>query len=496
MVRRNQKPKNSVRKALSLSFVQTIVSLVFSFGSVIIVSHILTPAEIGVFSIAAGLVALIQMLRDFGVTEFLIQEHDLDESKIRTVFTINLAIAWTLGIVLFASSGALGGFYGNPGVTDVLKVLSAVFILLPFGAIPQTLIRRDLAYGNLIKIQLAQNITRSCMTVGLAYAGFTYMSMAWSSLASIVVMVIACAIWGWQYRVTGLSLKHWKQVFHFGSNRAIADIANQVGSQSANLVIGRMLGMTAAGLYSRGYGVVNMFRTSIGGAITSVAFPAFANEHRATGTAAALFLKSRVYLTGISWPFFGAGVLLAFPIIRVLFGNQWDAAVPLMRWLCFAALVDTLIYQCDAFLVAIGRVRAATRIAVQYQVGRVILTVAAAFHSLEAVAAVQVLVYAIAVALYYRELIRHGELSFRALATGLAPSVLVATVACVGPAVVVFWPGLIHRHMLAAFCGAIVSGAIGWLLAVIVVRHPLFDEIKRVTTKFLPSAARFVERLG
>lgn len=496
MEKHDNKQKTSVRKALSLSFVQTIVSMVFSFGSVIIVSHILTPSEVGVFSIAAGLVALIQMLRDFGVTEFLIQEHDLDESKIRTVFTINLAIAWTLGVVLFSSSGMLGGFYGNPGVTEVLRVLSAVFILLPFGAIPQTLIRRDLAYGKLIKIQLAQNITRSCMTVGLAYAGFTYMSMAWSSLASVVVMVVACALWGWQYRVKGLSLAHWKQVFHFGSNRTIADIANQVGTQSANLVIGRILGMSAAGLYSRGYGVVNMFRTNIGGAISSVAFPAFAREHRTTGTAAALFLKSRVYLTGISWPFFGAGVLLAFPLIRILFGDQWDAAVPLMRWLCIAAIIDTLIYQCDVFLVAIGRVRVATRIAVEYQTSRIVLTIAAAFYSLEAVAAVQVMVYVIAVVLYYRELHNHGGLSVRALAAGMIPSVIVAMVTCVGPAVVVLWPGLIRQHMLSAFCGAVASGSIGWLLAVIWVRHPLLDEIKRVATRFMPSAARFVERLG
>jgi O-antigen/teichoic acid export membrane protein len=256
-----------------------------------------------------------------------------------------------------------------------------------------------------------------------------------------------------------------------------------------------MLGMTAAGLYSRGYGVVNMFRTNIGGAISSVAFPAFAREHHATGTAAALFLKSRVYLTGISWPFFGAGALLAFPIIRVLFGTQWDAAVPLMRWLCFAALVDTLIYQCDAFLVAIGRVRAATRIAVQYQVGRIVLTVAAAFYSLEAVAAVQVLVYAIAVALYYADLNRHAGLSLRALATGLVPSIVVAAATCVVPSVVVFWPGLLQRHMPSSFCVAIVGGSISWLLAVMWVRHPLLDEIKRAAARFMPSALRFVGRL-
>ncbi|CAM5367088.1 lipopolysaccharide biosynthesis protein [Rhodanobacter lindaniclasticus] len=405
------KPKNSVRKALSLSFIQTFVSLVFTFGGVIIVSHLLTPTEIGIYSVAAGLVALIQMLRDFGVSEFLIQEEDLDEQKIRTVFTINLAIAWSLGIALFSFSGAAGRFYGDPGVADVLRVVSIVFLLLPFGVISQTLMKRELEFGKLLKIRLGESITRSCTTVGLAYAGFSYMSMAWSSVVGIVVMVAGCVVWGWQYRVKGFSLVHWKRVFGFGSNRTIADIARQVGDQSANLVIGRMLGMADTGLYSRGYGIVNMYSTAVVGAINGVAFPAFAREHRETGTAPQLFLRSLIYLTGISWPFFAAGVLLAFPIIRVLFGSQWDAAVPLMRWLCAAAVVGTLTYQCNQFLVALGHVGTVTRIELQYQLFRVGVTIMAAYYSVAAVAAVQVLVYVVATALYYQRLRSYEPLS-------------------------------------------------------------------------------------
>jgi O-antigen/teichoic acid export membrane protein len=48
------KPRRSLRKALSLSFIQTFVSLIFTFGGVIIVSRLLTPVEIGIYSVAAG----------------------------------------------------------------------------------------------------------------------------------------------------------------------------------------------------------------------------------------------------------------------------------------------------------------------------------------------------------------------------------------------------------------------------------------------------------
>lgn len=483
MTNKSQKQGNGVRRALSLSFIQQFVAFVFSFGSVTIISRLLTPSEVGVFSIAAGLVALIHMLRDFGVSEYVVQAPVLDESLVRTVFTMNLVIAWCLGGVIVAASGAIGTFYADIGVTRVLRVLGIVFFLLPFGTTAMALLKREMEFGKLTKIRIGESVVRSCTAVALAYAGFSYMSMAWSALAGIVVMIIGCTVWGWQYRVKGVSFSHWKSVLHFGSNRTISDLASQLGDQSANLVIGKMLGMTDAGLFSRGYGVVNMYRTNVLGAIGAVAFPAFAREHREHATAPDLFLKVLVYTTGISWPFFACGVILAYPVINILFGDQWDAAVPLMRWLCSAALIGTLMFQCNRFLVALGRVRAVTRVEVQYQTVRVGITIGAAFYGVTAVAASQVLVYIIATVLYYRKMRTYDALAVRKCAKALVPSVVVTLGACAVPAAVVLWPSLVARHMLLAFALAFVGGGAGWLLALVAARHPLLDELKRVVSR-------------
>lgn len=481
---KEQKPKSSVRRSLSLSFAQQFVAFIFSFGSVTIISRLLTPSEVGVFSIAAGFVALIHMLRDFGVSEFVVQEPVLDESLVRTAFTMNLVIAWSLGGIIVIASGAIGTFYADAGVTRVLRVLAIVFFLLPFGTTAIALLKREMEFGKLAKIRIGESVIRSCTAVALAYAGFSYMSIAWSALAGIAALIIGCTVWGWKYRVKGMSFTHWRRVLHFGSNRTISDIASQLGDQSANLVIGKMLGMADTGLYSRGYGVVNMYRTNVLGAIGSVAFPAFAREHREHATGPDLFLKALVYTTGISWPFFACGAILAYPVINILFGDQWDAAVPLMRWLCGAALVGTLIYQCNPFLVAVGRVRTGTRVEVQYQLARVGITILAAFYGVVAVAASQVFVYVIATVLYYRKMQVYEALAVSKCAKALVPSVVVTLGACAVPALVVLWPGLVARHMLTAFALAFVGGGAGWLLGLVFARHPLLDELKRVIARF------------
>jgi O-antigen/teichoic acid export membrane protein len=267
-------------------------------------------------------------------------------------------------------------------------------------------------------------------------------------------------------------------------NRTISDIASQLGQQSANIVVGKMLGLTAAGFYSRGYSVVNIFREKVVSAITAVAYPAFAAEHRDTGTAPALFLRSLVYLTGISWPFFAFSALMAFPMVRILFGDQWNAAVPLMQWLCVAAIVGTLIYQCNEFLVAVGQVKTVTKIEIQYQLIRVGLAIVAALYSIAAVAASQILVYLIATALYYRRMHGYPALAIGRCAKALAPSAAVTVTASIVPAAILFWPNLLHQHLAPAFAAAVVGCGIGWLLGLALVKHPLLDEVRQMMFRF------------
>ena len=468
----------SIRKSLVFSFAQRYTSFVFIFASVVIVSRLLTPQEIGVFSVAMGLASLVNMLRTFGISDYLVQEKNLTEQGVRTSFTINLLFAWALAIILFCASWSVGQFFADAGVGRVMRVQSGSFFLVPFGITAMALMKRNMEFATLYKINAGSSIVGSIVTVALAYIGFSYMSMAWAGLTQMFVMVIGCAIWGRQYRVRGLSLTGWQRILPFGAKMTASDIAAQLGDQSANVVIGKMLGLADAGFYSRGYGAVNIFRERVVDAIGAVAFPAFVAEHREQGTAPSLFMRTLLYLTGISWPFFAFSALMAFPMIRIMFGNQWDAAIPLMRWLCVAAIVGTLIYQCNHFFVAIGRVGSATVVELQYQAIRVAITIAAALWSVEAVAAAQVLAYVIATVLYYRKIADFDELAINRCAKVLLPSAIVTLATCLVPALVVFWPGFLSRHLYSGFAAAGVGAAAGWLLAAALVQHPLLQEIQ------------------
>src|SRR5262249_30307382 len=72
-------------------------------------------------------------------------------------------------------------------------------------------------------------------------------------------------------------------------------------------------------------------------AIDGVLTAEYAAQNRMGGHIAHRFLSATRHMSAIAWPFFGAIAIYADPVIRVLYGDQWTAAIMPMRILCVAS---------------------------------------------------------------------------------------------------------------------------------------------------------------
>lgn len=476
--------KPGVRSSLVLSFAQSATSFALTLPTIIIVSHLLTPTEVGIYSLGVTVVNLIHMLRDFGVSEYLIQELNLTDATARTAFTITLGIAWLLAILLFVISAWIGGFYRDAGVTEVLRILCINFLLLPFGTTVTMLLRRDMQFGTLYKIGTTQQLAQSVVTILLTFMGLGYVGLAWGSVAGISASVLGCLTWGRRHRIKGLGLTDYRRVVRFGVTRTLGDIVVRLGQGAPDFVIGRVLSLGDVGLYSRGHGLVNMYQQNVINSIGAVAFPVFAQQHRDYNNAYRMFLKSLAYVTGISWPFFTVAALMASPIIRIMFGTQWAGAVPILQLLSIAAIAHTLTYQCDAYFTGVGRVGIATRTEATVQTFGVLLLVATAFVNLEAVAASRIVVYLLAIVVYYHFLLNTAQIGVSDIVRTVVPSLYVTGTSAIVPAIsyaLLVRPG---SHEWLAIVVSALGGLAGWCAGIYIFRHPLYDEVGLLISRF------------
>ena len=472
----------SVRRSLIIALAQRYTKILIMFPTVMTISRLLTPAQIGVYSVAVAFVSLAHMLRDLGVSEYLVQESNLNELKSRSAFTVTLAFAWFLALIIFLGAPWISSFYHEEGLESVLRILSINFLIIPFGSTVISLLQREMRFGILYKINIGQQLMQSGVSISLAALGFGYIGLAWASVCGMIATTVGCLVWGRAYRIKGLSLAHWRSVMRFGVVRATGDIITRLGASAPDFVVGRMLGFTDVGLYSRGYGLINLYRQNIVSAFNAVTFPAFARDHRNNANAHETFLKSLTVLTGISWPFLAFAGLMAFPVMRAVFGPQWDAAIPILQISCAAAFIGTLVFQCGYYLTAIGRVGSVTRLESVLQIIWIAMLIPAAMYNLKAVAGTQVIFYLLSVGGYYSALFKWSKISLQDVLAACRASFLAAVVSAVAP-ICVCWFMPPSSHNLWSDLAVSGAGAVaGWIATIYATHHPLWLEVAKATT--------------
>jgi O-antigen/teichoic acid export membrane protein len=221
----------SVRGATLFALAQRYLSFCLQLVVSVVVARLLSPQETGIFVLAAGVAAIAQMLRDFGVSDYIIAEKDIDDDKRRAAFTVMTGISVAVGVLLLAVSYPLSAAYQEPGVARVLWVLSLTYFLLPLGVVPMAELNKALRFREIFWIQSSSAVASAVVTLGCAWYGQGYMSLAYGMVAGTVASIAIVAIYlpdrVWM-RPTRRGLG---EVFRFGGILAAGRIVDQVATR-------------------------------------------------------------------------------------------------------------------------------------------------------------------------------------------------------------------------------------------------------------------------
>lgn len=472
----------NIKKSIFIIFVEKYLNLAITFVGVMLMARLLTPKEIGIYSVASAVTGIAQMLRDFGVGNYLIQERDLTKDKIRTALSVTSITSWTVGIMLYAARPWIVEFYHEPGLNDLIAVQCISFIILPFSAPILALLRRDMQFGVLFRINLLTCITQFVISISLAASGYGYMSMAWATVASLCCTALLVTANRPKQAWLLPGFKEWRQVASFGIQSSFTAIITEIAVSTNDLVMGKFLGFQSVALFSRAQGLMNLFHRDMMEAIRKVAFPAFAKAVREEQDLLQGYLRAINYVTVFAWPFYAFLGLYTQPIIKLMFGNQWDAAVPLVKILVFAGAIAALWSLFSNALLALGQINKIMRVEIITQTVRVILIVYAAMQGVEMVCYALLLVYILQLFVSLKYLKLYIGLTFYKLIISNINSFFVMVISMSGPVIFYLKSQIkLNDFQLIFFNGMLLL--FGWLIAVFVFRHPVANDLKSVFVK-------------
>lgn len=468
---------NAARRSLWLSLADSYLMLVLQLVSTMIIARVLSPAEIGVFAIAAVFSTLASMFRDFGISEYMIQERELSTEKISAALALNIMVSWSMAVLMYVCAPWVSDFYANEGVAKVMRVQALGFLMVPFGAVTMAWFRREMNLAPVMICNVAGNFTGFVVAVSLALTGFGYMSLAWSAVAAIAVTVVLSVGFRPPSFPRGPSLKRFAEVFHFSKFVSLMYIVGQVGKGAPEMIIGRVEGVVEVAMFSRGNGMVEMFNRLVMRSVMMVCMPYFAKSDRADGSIAAAYVRSVSYLSVVGWPFLAFLAIAAFAAIRIIYGPNWDAAIPLAQVLCLACAVELIHVMSREALLARGLAKEAnslqTLLVLAQLAGLSMVVPFGLSGAVWGVASASI----VGVFLSQWFLAKGIGLRARDLFRACLPSSFV-TLMSIAP--VLAWAmveGVGMWNYLAFGVGGGALTALVWLLAVHVLRHPIVEEL-------------------
>lgn len=348
---------NRLKRAVVWSFAERYASLAVSVVSAMIIARLLTPKEIGIFSLCAAAVTIATILRDFGISEYIVHEKELTESKLRGAFGIALVLGWSAGALIYTVRHPLAAYYSEPLVADVLGVLALNFLLLPLASPAFALLSREMAFRKIFVVQTLCNLTQAVAAVSLALAGFSVLALAWAPVISIALQVVLLA---WMRPSQVFLMPRFRgslDIFKYGGTFATARVIEVVSRNTHEFLIAKHLGFASVGLFSRSLGLLELFYNNFTAAVLRVFGPIVSEDNRNGRPLPRRYAETTVLLTAIAWPVLTFVALFATDIIGTVFGGQWLAAGPPASLLALSSMGSFLTVLGPTMLITTGRIR-------------------------------------------------------------------------------------------------------------------------------------------
>lgn len=442
-------------------------------------ARLLSPSEIGVYSITAVLVSFTQVFRDFGVVAYIKRQKDLTPEILQSATGVLFTTSWLIAALLYLSTDLWVQFFGQVGIREIMPILALGFIFIPFGSVPQAVLTRSLEVTKTTSVNALSTAAYIATCVALAALDFGYMSMAWANLAGIVISGIALTLLMPKGLPFWPSFSGWGKVMHFGAGSMLTSSLKSLDTALPDLVLGKLSTAHNVGIFSRANSTVNIINTVTGPTINYFALPHLAKVYHAGRSVNEEMIKSIALITGVIWPVLAVTGVLAKEIITVLYGMSWAESAVVVPYLCVVFGIQAAFSMLQSALTAVGRPYTnAAPLACSLTL-KFCLSLALFDGTLQsfglAICAGEILT--VPVYLFIGK--RSSGIELRQWAVGLNSSVLVSIAVLsltltIAQATSNLWSS--YLHLLFVGC----AGFLTWLLALAAFRHPLMNEIRRI----------------
>ncbi len=351
-------PKHgTVSKALGLSLLNTAVGRLGTVLTGILLAHILTPQDFGAFAVALVALTTLLSINELGVSIVLVRWPGDPREIAPTVTTISIVSSALLYAICWFAAPTFAAQLGSPEAAGVVRLLCTSVLIDGATAAAAQFVNREFRQGARLVVDFSNLALSTGVTVAMALAGFGPVSLAVGRLigngASALLLFRLVGLWP----KPGFDRSRAGELIRAGLPLAGASLLVVAMLNVDYVIVGHMLGAVALGLYLQAFNLaswpVNMFST----VVRRVSLAAFARVQFDQRKRQEVLARLAGMLMACTLPVCALLGLLALPLVKTLYGPEWEGATGALEFLVILGAVRVACELAYDYLVALGHGR-------------------------------------------------------------------------------------------------------------------------------------------
>ena len=317
-------------------------SMAMAFISNLILARLLLPEDFGVIGMLHIFIAISGAFMYGGFGDAIIQKKVVTHTDYSTVFVWNMVLSVFFYVILFFAAPAIARFYDMPDLCNVMRVYGLILILVGLSIVQNSILRKELKFKLLSIRNLTASFCGLVVGVVMAFMGFG----AWSLVASALVNQLMNVILVWKISSWRPSLlfdkKSFKDLFGFGGMMMLTSLVDRTYANLQGLLIGKWYSADELGYYTQAAKLESVPNSTLSYIVTNVSFPVFAKLKDDKEKLLYGLRKNIKAITYLNFPLCMLLLVIAKPLIELLYGAKWDLSVPYFQLLCLSGMLYTM----------------------------------------------------------------------------------------------------------------------------------------------------------
>jgi O-antigen/teichoic acid export membrane protein len=362
----NKSASDSISKRTAAGATTLIVSRLLAkcidLVTLFVLGRLLSPADFGLVAIAMSIIMVVEAVMELPVGQALVRLSALDDVQYDTAFT--LAVARGLGLALFLAviSWPLAQIYHDDRLIALICALGIAPAARGLGSVRIVDYAKKLDFRPSLICEFVGKSAASAISVMLAWKTGSYWSIAAGTIATPIIGDITSYVIA-PYR-PNLTLRAWRDFANFLGWSTASQLVTALNWQMDQLLLGRFVNQLYLGHFSMAANVATLpIQVIVVQAMNPllVAFSIVRDDH---SRLIAAYRNSAEAIVGIGLPVMVGMSLVSETVIRIVLGEQWIGAAPMLRWLSLAVAPSLFIAPLASLSMALNQTRILFRLSV------------------------------------------------------------------------------------------------------------------------------------